>query len=227
MVIDMLNMKAQLAWADRVYGSQSEEISDYTNLNLHLHLQQDDAAMVALRGWVDPYSYRARYTLPKLLLLGTNDPYWTVDSLRHYWSALPAPKLVSQTPNAGHDLGDGKQAVAALAAFYQMIADRQTPPAMDWSFQASAGGTTIAARVSQPVERFVLWTADSQDRDFRDDKWSATPLDRSEDGTRAQTLVAKPAAGYRAFLVSAELRTEGGETYQLTTEARVTPDTEP
>ena len=28
MVIDMLNMKAQLEWADKVYGQQSEEISN-------------------------------------------------------------------------------------------------------------------------------------------------------------------------------------------------------
>jgi PhoPQ-activated pathogenicity-related protein len=107
--------------------------------------------MVTLRRWVDPYSYRQGYTLPKLLLLGTNDPYWTVDSLRHYWSELPEPKLVSQTPNAGHDLGDAKQAVAALAAFYQMIADRQRPPSMGWSFCASDAGTAVIVQVSQPV----------------------------------------------------------------------------
>ena len=225
MVIDMLNMKTQLAWADRVYGTQSEEISDYTNLNLHM--QMDDDAMVRLRGWVDPYSYRARYTLPKLLLLGTNDPYWTVDSLRHYWSDLPAPKLDSQTPNAGHDLGDGKQAVAALAAFFQMIADRQTPPTMDWTFGGSGDGATVTARVSLPAERFVLWTADSRDRDFRDEKWSATALERNGDGTQTEARIPTPATGYRAFLVSAELRTPGGDTYQLTTEARVTPDTMP
>jgi hypothetical protein len=99
MVIDMLNMKKQIEWAELCYGRQSEEISDYTDLNLHLKL--DEPRIVELRGAVDPYSYRTRYTLPKLLLLGTNDPYWTVDSLRHYWDDLPEPKLVFQTPNAG------------------------------------------------------------------------------------------------------------------------------
>ncbi|MGH8645838.1 MAG: PhoPQ-activated protein PqaA family protein [Gammaproteobacteria bacterium] len=34
-------------------------------------------------GGLDPYAYRARYTMPTLLLLGTNDPYWTVNSSRH------------------------------------------------------------------------------------------------------------------------------------------------
>jgi len=103
MVIDMLNMKVQSQWAEKVYGKQSEQIHDYTDRNLLEKM--DDPPMVKLRGWVDPYNYRQRYNIPKLLLLGTNDPYWTVDSLRHYWSELPGPKLIFQTTNAGHDVG--------------------------------------------------------------------------------------------------------------------------
>src|SRR5215212_3662046 len=115
MVIDMLNMKAQTQWAQKVYGKQSEQIRDYTELNLVE--QMDHPRMVQLRTFVDPYSYRARYNIPKLLLLGTNDTYWTVDSLPHYWNDLPVPKLVFQTPNAGHYLNGGMQATETLAAF--------------------------------------------------------------------------------------------------------------
>src|SRR6185369_10169768 len=120
MVIDTLNMKVQVQWTKKVYGKPSEQVRDYTRLRLDENL--DEPAMVKLRGWVDPYSYRQRYNLPKLLLLGTNDPYWTVDSLRHYWNELPEPKLIFQTPNAGHDLAEGKKAVQTLAAWFQMIA---------------------------------------------------------------------------------------------------------
>ncbi|PYM10502.1 MAG: PhoPQ-activated pathogenicity-like protein PqaA type, partial [Verrucomicrobia bacterium] len=108
MVIDMLNMKTQLQWSKKVYGRQSEEINDYTEMRFDE--RQDEPGMVKLRSLIDPYEYRSRYTMPKLLLLGTNDPYWTVDSLRNYWNDLPAPKLIYQTPNAGHDLGGGKEA---------------------------------------------------------------------------------------------------------------------
>ena len=85
----------------------------------------DEPAMVRLREWVDPYAYRQRYTMPKLILTGTNDPYWTVDAMRHYFSDLPGVKLIFQTPNAGHDLGGSKDAMQTLAAFFQMIADRE------------------------------------------------------------------------------------------------------
>jgi len=87
MVIDMLNMREQTQWAQKVYGKQSDQIRDYTELNLVDQI--DHPRMVALRKFVDPYSYRNRYNIPKLLLLGRNDPYWTVDSLRHYWNDLP------------------------------------------------------------------------------------------------------------------------------------------
>ena len=105
-VIDMLNLKAQTQWAQKVYGAQSDRIRAYTEL--HLIERMDDPRMVELRGRVDPYSYRARYAMPKLLLLGTNDPYWTVDSVHNYWDDLSEPKLVFQTPNAGHDLAGGR-----------------------------------------------------------------------------------------------------------------------
>src|SRR5438309_8451683 len=56
MVIDMLNMSTQAKWAQKVYGKQSEQIRDYTDLNLLEKMDEPD--MVKLRGWVDPYSYR-------------------------------------------------------------------------------------------------------------------------------------------------------------------------
>lgn len=34
MIIDMLNMKAQMDWAQKVYGQQSDQISAYTELKL-------------------------------------------------------------------------------------------------------------------------------------------------------------------------------------------------
>jgi PhoPQ-activated pathogenicity-related protein len=226
MVIDMLNMKSQLEWADKVYGKQSEQIHDYTDLNLHMKM--DDPPMKNLRGWVDPYSYRDRYTMPKLLLLGTNDPYWTVDSLRHYWDSLPPPKLIFQTPNAGHDLAGGKEATQTLAAFFQMIADRQELPAMDWAFANGADGKVdVRFSINREAEKINLWTAESSDRDFRNDAWAHETLPIRSGSSTARARVNPPSHGHRAYLVEVELKTSTGETYKLSTEARVTPDTAP
>jgi PhoPQ-activated pathogenicity-related protein len=224
-VIDMLNMKVQTQWATKVYGRQSEEIEDYTSYNLTERM--DEPRMVELRQWVDPYSYRARYILPKLLLLGTNDPYWVVDSLRNYWNELREPKLVYQTPNAGHDLGGGEQAKQTLAAFFQIVADRESLPKMTWKFSR---GPNLCAQVevqlSQAAKVFRLWTASSADRDFRDDTWSSVEL-RSDSPKHVLAQVQTPISGFRAYMVEADLVTPNGTPYKLSTEARVTPDGPP
>ncbi len=223
MVIDMLNVKAQLDWAQKVYGKQSEELNDYVDLGLTK--QDETEEMKKLRGWIDPYSYRERYNMPKLLLLGTNDPYWTVDSLRHYWNDLPQPKLIFQTPNAGHDLAGYEQAVRSMAAFFQMIADGQELPNMHWQFKATNHGEAeLFVTVNQFVRRFRLWTADSLDRDFRNAKWSSQELDINPGSSQTTATVPMPREGYRAYLVEAQLTSSNGETYKLSTEARVIPD---
>lgn len=224
MVIDMLNIKAQTDWAQKVYGRQSEKIHDYVDLGL---VKKDDTEeLKTLRGWIDPYSYRQRYTMPKLLLLGTNDPYWTVDSLRHYWNDLPPPKLIFQTPNAGHDLAGGKEAIKSLAAFFQMIADGRELPNMRWQFEDTGHGKAkLVVRISQPASSFRLWTADSGDRDFRNNRWSSRELVIKPGSAQASAEVTMPQEGYRAYLVEALMSSPTGETYKLSTEARVIPDT--
>jgi PhoPQ-activated pathogenicity-related protein len=225
MVIDMLNMKAQAQWAQQMYGRQSEKINAYTKL--HLTERMDEPRMVELRSWVDPYSYRARYTLPKLLLLGTDDPYWVVDSLRNYWNDLPDPKLVFQTPNAGHDLAGGREAIPVLAAFFQMIGDRETPPRMSWQFGSSSpDSATVEVSLSQPAQGFRLWTATSTNRDFRTSRWSSVEV-ASPSGTNVTAKVERPETGFRAYLIEAEMKASTGQDYKLSTEARVIPDGPP
>lgn len=236
MVIDMLNMKAQVNWAEKVYGKQSEQIRDYTDLNLIARI--DDPPMKKLRTWVDPYSYRQRYNMPKLLLLGTNDPYWTVDSLRHYWSDLPGPKLIYQTPNAGHNLAGGKDAIQTLAAFFEIIADAKELPTFQWEFhnpvrarpegpgrpEAPGGGAEIDLALNQPATQITLWTTDSTDRDFRDDKWTSQPIKTKAANHAASASIDTPQTGYRAYLAEVLLTSPSGHPYKLSTEARVTPD---
>ena len=219
-VIDMLNMKKQIAWAQKVYGRQSEQISEYTDLNLHLSL--DEPRNVSLRSWVDPYSYRNRYTMPKLLLLGTNDRYWTVDSLRHYRDDLPGPKLVFQTPNAGHEQGDKKDSIQTLAAFFEMIADGKELPKMGWKFN---GGEKpgLELTVEPSAESIRLFSSTSKDRDFRDDTWTNEVLQR-EPSSRASASLPVPAQGYRAFMGEVTLMSPRGHPYKLSTQVRVEPD---
>ena len=221
MVIDTLNMRTQTLWARKMYGKQSEKVKAYSDC--HLFENMDSPPMVQLLEWVDPYTYRQRYNMPKLILLGTNDPYWTVDSLRHYWNDLPGPKLVFQTPNAGHDLGGGKEARQTLAAFVQMIADHQELPKMEWSFNEGAT-PGVALTVNRTAKSARLWVAESLDRDFRNDHFYATDLKIKPGSSKAVGEVKTPAKGYRAYLGEVVLTSPDGHEFKLSTEARVTPD---
>ena len=135
--------------------------------------------------------------MPKLLLLGTNDPCWTVDSLRHYWDDLPAPKLVFQTPNGGHTLG--QDASETLAAFFQMIADQDVLPNMECQV-ADRGRCLLTVKVNRPAKAIHLWTAVAATRDFRTAEWSDQPLAVQPGSRQASAEMEKPATGYRAFM---------------------------
>src|SRR6266480_83539 len=198
MVIDMLNMKAQLQWSKKVYGKQSEEINDYTEMRFDQ--RQDEPGM------------------PKLRLLGTNDRYWTVDSLRNYWNDLPEPKLIYQTPNAGHDLGGGEEAIQTLAAFYEMIADGEELPKLEWKIGDGANGeASVEVSVNQKAKAIRLWTANSSNRDFRDEPWSSRELEAQPGSSHAVAEIKTPNTSYRSYLEEVDLTAPVGHSDTPTT----------
>ena len=69
MVIDTLNMEAQLQHALDVWGKPSEQIHDYTERGLTKKFTDPLGRSLWLS--VDPYSYRDRLTMPKLIINGT------------------------------------------------------------------------------------------------------------------------------------------------------------
>ena len=224
MVIGTLNIKAQLHWSEQIYGTQSTKLKDYTELNLHRKTGSE--AMQKLRSWIDPYAYIQCFTMPKLLLLGTNDPFWTVDSLRHYWHDLPEPKLIYQTPNAGHDLNGGDQALQTLAAFLELIADHRLLPKIAWKFNNVANShINVQIESNEPASAISLWSAHSDDLDFRNNQWTARTLNIINGGNYAKTSIPLPHSGYHAYLMEVELKTATGHSYKLSTQVQVSPDT--
>jgi hypothetical protein len=116
-----------------------------------------------------------------------------------------------------------KSAVRGLDTLTQ-FADRQALPSMTWTLADAPEGASVRGEVSPAARQFTLWTADSKDRDFRDEKWSRQPVAGTDDGKGAVAQVPRPAVGFRAFLLEATLVSSTGQEYRLSTEARVTPD---
>ena len=76
-VFDTLNMQAQLSHQLQSYGKYSEMIVDYTKRSLVPVPNTEDARKLWMM--VDPWFYRDRLKQPKMIVNGSNDPYWTQD----------------------------------------------------------------------------------------------------------------------------------------------------
>jgi PhoPQ-activated pathogenicity-related protein len=216
-VIDTLNFPAQMKHQKETWGQYSEQIADYTLKGLvDVMLKQPD---VPLWRWVDPYTYRSELNLPKLVINGTNDRYWVIDALNLYWDDLVGEKHVLYVPNAGHGLDGGREgALTTLAVFAQTIALQTSLPQLEWNHDDDGDRMKLTVRSSPAPNSVRLWTAHSEDKDFRPDKWEASEITANGDGTYV-AHVDKPASGHVAFF--AEARYPFGDVeYALSTQLR-------
>ncbi len=221
MVIDVLNFDPQLEHQRKSYGKLSEEVKDYSDLKL-------DEAIKTPRGknlvkLVDPYSYIDKLTIPKLVLLGTNDPYWTVDASSFYFPDLKGNKNLYYEPNAGHNLGPG--IYPTVIAFFDASMRGQTLPAVTWKKTAPGELTVNWDTAGQnKLAAATLWQATAASRDFRRARWTSTPL--TGEGT-AKVKIETPATGWTAFYVSIRFPHSRGLPFALSTEMSVIPETFP
>lgn len=121
LVYNNLDLAKQMPHQLASWGEYSPSIKDYTNSGLQAKLNTPRGA--ELSKIVDPYVYRSRLTMPKLIVNATNDPYWTLDALNVYWNDLSGTKNVYNAPNVGHSMeGDLENVFGSMAAWFKRIA---------------------------------------------------------------------------------------------------------
>ena len=176
LVIPTLNMKSQKEHQIASWGKYSEQIDDYVRRGLLAKM--DEPAGETLWKLIDPYTYRDRLTMPKLQINGTNDPYWTLDSMNLYWNELKGPSFVAYLPNAKHDLGEHRDwAVNGVGALFRHVASGRAMPEIAGEFRMDgdriAFSATASPRPSKPdIEGFQVWGASALERDFRKSEWN-------------------------------------------------------
>ncbi|MDR2139057.1 MAG: PhoPQ-activated pathogenicity-related family protein [Tannerella sp.] len=215
MVIDMLNMPATLEYQKELYGVYSEEIQDYVKLEIPQAIASEFGNAVVQM--IDPYAYRTKLTLPKMIFMATNDPYWTIDAVKHYIDDIPGPNYLCYVPNAGHGLGDKKQAFGALNAFFGMTLAGQPYPVCEYALTEKGKKITLHVKTSADrLARAVLWTATSTGRDFRASQWTGKNL-VLKNRERVQVTVEYPKKDFSAFYVELIYRDSRGSEYSITT----------
>lgn len=231
MVIDTLNMSAQMKHQVVSFGAPSERLNDYTRLGLQAVL--DTAPGKSLAAIVDPYSYRAQIKQPKLVILGTNDPYWPLDALNLYWDGLEGEKHILYVPNNGHGLRDATRVYGTIGALTRNAASGKPLPRLTWKFEEAKPAATRAGdgavkhaltfSSDTPVKSMQIWTATSPTRDFRSATWKAQPMPRDAESKLENAYrgdLAAPASGFVAMFAEAEFAYDGTP-YYLSTNVRI------
>jgi PhoPQ-activated pathogenicity-related protein len=223
LVIDTLNMLEQLAHQKECFGEYSEMIHDYVERGLAPIPRSDDG----LKLWqmVDPYFYRDKLTMPKMLINGNNDPYWSTDALNLYWDQLKGDKYVVYVPNAGHDLkqggkdGDRTRAVNALAAFGRYQTLGKELPKLTWKHDDADGKLRLTVDAAPAPKGARLWAAAAPTRDFRKAEWKERKLPEVKEGQLVGELP-PPTEGYLAFYGELDYEIDGIK-YTLCTQLRL------
>jgi len=218
MVIDVLNMAEQMPHQLEAWGAYSDEIGDYTERGMQERMVIPQGQK--LNSIVDPFSYRDTLTMPKLILIGTNDPYWPVDAVNFYFDELKGQKHILYVPNAGHDLGDGRMAIAGIAAFFMSVASGTPLPEFSWDVKRDGNSAVLTVKAgTKPIE-VNLWSATTPTRDFRPSPWQKVPMSAGlENSYRANVEI--PQTGHIAFYGELVYPIIGGQRYSLCTSMNV------
>lgn len=224
-VIDVLNIRPSMDHHYAAYGFWAPAIDDYVEHKItHRRNSPEYARLLKI---VDPYFYRARLTMPKLLINATGDEFFLPDSSQFYFDQLVGDKHLCYVPNASHSLS-GTRAKDSLLAFYDAVIHDRPRPKIDWSYPSP---NKLRVRSSVQPRLVRLWSAtNTESRDFRVDTIGRNYRSREiqEDAEGAYVAaVERPAKGWTAYFVQLEFDTGGPVPLRLTTPVRVIPDTLP
>ena len=218
LVFDNLNFAPQMRHQVASFGAYSNKIDDYTRRGLQALLETD--AGKRLVGFVDPWSFRDRLgRIPKLIVNGTNDPYWPADAITLYWDGLAGEKSVLYVPNGGHGIGADPRATSARVAFVRRLAAGRSLPPLRWEHGEKGGAATLTMTCAEAPAAARAWIARAPTRDFRKARWEAQPL-QAGDGGAFVARVDRPAEGFVAWLGEADF-TEGTLGFNLSTTVRI------
>ena len=223
MVYDNLNMKAQMKKQVVSFGDYSVQIKDYTDLGLVKILSTDLGK--SINNIIDPWTYRKSLTIPKLIINGSNDPYWPQDALNIYLNDLKGPKSVLYMVNSGHGLVNNDDTgskletlVNSMSVFTRSIASGIPTPVIKWKHTTNktSNKLDIIADPEQYSARMLVNR--STTRDFRLSKWESVDMKTGRKGFFGE--VELPKEGFMAVFGEASTLVNGLK-YTNSTQIRI------
>ncbi len=207
MVFDILNFPKQLPHQVQTWGTYSEMIADYSTKGLTEMLTSTEGQ--TLTAIVDPYSYRERFKMPKMIVNGTNDRYWVIDAAKFYFNDLPGEKMLLYIPNAGHSLQEGiTRVITNMVAFYSLVVDKKPLPQVSADVKRTGNKVTVTVTTKSPVIGVQVWYAQSPSKDLRNSRWQAVDAKSSGNG-KYVAEINLPENGTIAVIADAQVDVKG------------------
>jgi PhoPQ-activated pathogenicity-related protein len=199
--IDLLNLDEQFIHHWSAYGFYAPAVQDYAAFDLPCRaLTPAGQAMLDI---IDPYEYRDRLTMPKLVLNSTGDQFFLPDSSQFYFDALPGPKHLRYTLNTDHSQAqDLQETILPTLSWLSDVLDGKSGPQFTSNLEADG---SIRVQTTTKPEEVRLWQATNPNaRDFRLETigaaWTSTKLTSSLSGEYIG-YIAPPAQGWSAYTV--------------------------
>lgn len=223
-VIDLLNVVPSFQHHYGAYGFWAPAVDDYVREGIMNWM--DTPEFAALMKIEEPYEYRDRLTMPKLVLNSAGDQFFLPDSTRFYWKELKGPKYLRYVPNSDHSMKN-TDALQSLLSFYDAILKQKALPEYTWELPAP--GVIRVTSKTKP-SKVKLWQATNPEaRDFRLEtlgpKYTETALQGNGSGVYEAKLE-KPEKGWTAGFIELTYANEPAA-FKFTSGVTVIPDTLP
>lgn len=157
-VLDAINFVAVEHHEFMSYGAWSFALTDYADMDIMNRI--DDPNMLLLQQMEDPYFYRDRLTMPKLVVNAVLDEFQQPDDTHYWWSDMPGPKHFIMTPNAEHSEITGLFEVCPdIIAYAQYLIHDEVIPTFTWEISNTTGEIVATLDNHGLVHEVNVWWA--------------------------------------------------------------------
>ena len=165
----------------RNYGGWSWAIDDYVENHVVQHL--DTPEMLMLEDLIDPFHYRIRLTMPKMVVTGLMDEFQMPDDEQYWWDDMPSgptegssepsdgnTKWLLKSPNTEHSYVTGLGvALPMMGTWISYLLNGWEIPYLTWEYDEDTGDVTVETHGGE-VYSAQMWyatTCNDERRDFR------------------------------------------------------------
>ena len=176
-VWDGINLQEVFQNQWQSFNGWSFAIADYVENGITTKLGSPEE--IHLQNMIDPYFYRSRLTVPKLVITGVRDEFQMVDDERYWWDRLPSgpigqglsdgnTKWLLKGPNLEHNTA-GISSMFITGAWVSYLLNDWDIPYLTWDYDPQNGDVTAHPKGGN-VLSVSMWhatTCNNARRDFR------------------------------------------------------------